>query len=96
MTVGAGVAVLDVGQHALQGLVDLGGFVGAAFVDALLEDVGCGPEHTERGVAAFVGGVERTYGVVGFLDLALTAQLEYLFDGHLVVKVKGYRLKRFD
>ena len=66
-----GIVVLYVWQNALEGLEDLAGLVGAAFFDALLEDVGRGPEHTQRGVLAFVDSIHRTDGVVGFLDAAL-------------------------
>ena len=61
--------------------------------EALLEDVGCGPEHTERSVPSLVNGVEWPNGVVSLLYLALFPELEYLFDSHSLVKVKGYRLK---
>ena len=61
----------DVGEHALEGLENLFGLIIPILVKTKLEDVGSGPEHTEGGVAATVGGVHRAYGVIGLLYAAL-------------------------
>ena len=71
--------LLHTRQHALQGAIDLLGFVGAAFVHPQFEDIAGGPEHAEGGVATLVGGVHRTDGLIGLLYPTLPPQVENIF-----------------
>ena len=61
----------DVGEYAFESFEDLRGLIIPILVETEFKDVGRGPEHTEGGVAATVGGVHRAYGVIGLLYAAL-------------------------
>ena len=76
------VYLLNARLHTLEGFEDLGSLVDVAFVKTLFEYIAGRPEHTEGGVAAFVGGIHRADSVVGFLYAPLPAEIENVFDGH--------------
>ena len=78
------VYLLNARLHTLEGFEYLGSLVDAALLKTLFEYIAGRPEHTEGGVAAFVGGIHRTDSVVGFLYAPLPAQIKNVFDGHFL------------
>ena len=87
--------LLDAGEHALEGLVNLRGLFSAALLNTQLEDVSGSPEHAEGGVATLVGGIHRADGIISFLYATLLTQVEYLFNSHMISMESKYNKRDF-
>ena len=76
------VLVVDGGCHPEQSFEDLRRLGGALLGQAELQNVASHPEHAEGGVFALVDGIHGADGIVGLLEAALLAEVEYFFYGH--------------